>query len=210
MRTSRRALVVAIILGVGACTAGSGGVPLDGGVAGDDGGANGDGRVQPGEGGGVEGGGGGCTGTGPAVTFTMHASTAGYCLGPGSCNVTWLTILLPNGTAAVLDNLCATDCATCQGRPCPGSCQASSPVPRDGQSTTWNGNYYTQSSCGNAPSCLAPQCAAPGRYTARFCAYKSDTDGGMPCLSGGTPPPPSCTDVPFDWPAGAGVNGTVP
>jgi hypothetical protein len=208
---SASAALLAVILGACGGGVGAGGLPFDASAPNGDGGApdEGGGSEAGGDAGvGGEGGPGTCTGA--AVAFTMHASTAGYCLGPGNCTVSWLTILLPDGTPVHLDNQCATDCTTCEARACPpGPCQISSPVPADGQSTTWDGTYYLPGSCGNARSCLAAHCAAAGRYTARFCAYKSDNDGGLPCLSS-TPPPPICTDVPFDWPTAAGVSGSVP
>ena len=150
----------------------------------------------------------GGTCAGPSAVFTMTAKGS-FCIGH-ACQPTWLTILAPDGTELGLDYTCGTDCATCISRPCPpGPCAIPFPVPAGGETTTWNGLYFTNETrtCnGASTTCYQARCAAPGRYTARMCGYARQDEGGPECTTADTA---TCTDVPFDWPPTASVSGTI-
>jgi hypothetical protein len=84
-------------------------------------------------------------------------------------------------------------------------------VPDGGVTQSWDGTWFnsvTSSACGATTQCFQQQCAAPGRYTAHMCLYKSQGDGGTleTCAAAQTR---TCTDVAFDWPTMGTVSGVV-
>jgi hypothetical protein len=77
-----------------------------------------------------------------------------------------------------------------------------------GETTTWNGTYWQEATCGANTSCRGTQCAAPGHYVAKMCASRSVPDGG-PFGTCNPSAMQTCVDVPFDYPASGVVAGKV-
>jgi len=145
-----------------------------------------------------------------SITFVFQAEDAAqFSIGAAaSCANVWLTILAADGNERVVDRPCLPDCSDCEPYGCPASCAAPQHMTSSGVSRTWDGAYYASGTCGGGASCVERQCVGPGRYTARMCAYRDlGTNGpnGL-CAPASTP---TCTDVPFDWPPAATVNGTL-
>jgi hypothetical protein len=92
-------------------------------------------------------------------------------------------------------------------KPCPGLCAAPQPM-KSPEQRTWDGTYYTSSTCGTGSSCLAPACAAPGSYVARMCAHKNMApDAGLSCNA--VNQTATCVDIPFTWPPSGPVQGSI-
>jgi hypothetical protein len=145
-----------------------------------------------------------------SITFTFRAEDpATYCIGaPSSCADVWLTILGADGREVVIDRPCLADCADCQPYGCPASCAAPQHMTAAGVTRTWDGTYYASGTCGASLACVQPSCISRGTYTARMCAYP-DVGASMPngiCSPAETP---KCTDVAFDWPPAATVEGSL-
>jgi hypothetical protein len=77
-----------------------------------------------------------------------------------------------------------------------------------GETTTWNGTYWQDATCGASMSCKGTQCAAPGHYIAKMCASRSVPDGG-PFGTCNPSAMQTCVDVPFDYPTSGVVAGKV-
>ena len=145
-----------------------------------------------------------------SITFTFHAgSPADYCIGaPGSCADVWLTILDAQGRPLDIDRPCLPDCGDCQPYGCPASCAAPQRMTATGVKRTWDGTYYASSTCGSSAACVARSCVAAGHYTARMCAYR-DVGGSGPSGFCSPAQTPECTDVSFDWPPAASIEGSI-
>jgi hypothetical protein len=120
-----------------------------------------------------------------------------------------ISVANSSGLAFVFDNVCQTDCRTCELTQCPpGPCYQDSTVA--GATLNWDGSYYGAWTCGSGTSCLEPTFAPPGRYTATYCAtpgtlHKPD-GGAAQCVVSG---PEKCTSVDFDFPSMTVVKGAV-
>jgi hypothetical protein len=128
-----------------------------------------------------------------------------YCLIP--CQTFWLSILSPSGEPLpVAPNNKMIDCTTCQ----PATCDECVPqhLNPSGENFTWRGTLWETSTCGSGVSCKAPRCAAPGKYVARMCAYRSTSDAGPTCVPASSIP--DCVDVDFDFPNRGVVGGFLP
>ena len=118
-----------------------------------------------------------------------------------------MTIKDASGRVLQFGNLCTNDCATCKLSLCPAlPCFPDGVV--KGARFDWDGHYFAQSTCGAGMTCLAPQYAKPGRYTATFCATPGTlTNDSLPqCVTSG---PAQCTSVEFDYPSSNVVKGTL-
>lgn len=109
-----------------------------------------------------------------------------------------------------------TDCQTCQQLACPlvaVLCPAPQGIVYTGGTTTWDGSYLADSTCGSAhTSCSQPRFAAPGQYIAQFCATPGEVtqpDGGFfpMCTATGTI---QCVRAAFDFPSASSVQLTLP
>jgi len=122
---------------------------------------------------------------------------------------------------------CSVDCTTCSSAACPSLAAIQCPagdvgVAVNSSAFTWDGSYAANSSCAASPTpsgpvpmpvaCVRRQFAAPGTYTARFCAtpgtLESSPDGGAAqCTPGGAE---LCTEVAFAYPAVQQIAITLP
>lgn len=106
---------------------------------------------------------------------------------------------------------CASvSCDTCSTSPCPGYACFPMGVAVTGATLQWDGGYNVTSTCGAETSCVAKAYAAPGKYTATFCA----TPGTLTKPVGGTPhctttSQQKCGSVTFDFPSSTTVKGSV-
>ena len=145
------------------------------------------------------------------VTFELRlAPGAGgttYCLGPPtSCTgAAWLSIRPASGGDALsLDTGCVADCNDCQPVACSDICATPLALGDGGANSSWDGTYYTRSTCGAALDCVSDECAPAGNYIASLCGFPEAADAsptGGEC-NGATPP--TCVDVPFAWPPPSG------
>jgi len=162
----------------------------------------------------------GGTGGGPpecamqTVSFKMVAGgtpTAGdYCVGL-SCGLTWLSIKTQAGQPVDFGGGCITTCGDCKPVVCAGTgaCAAPHRMNPNGEQQTWNGQYWTRSTCGAGIACSNAQCATPGsHFVATMCAYPSTNpdSGSFICTSTNTP---TCVDVPFDYPTPGVIEGVL-
>ena len=132
-------------------------------------------------------------------------SRADYCI--NNCDSFWLSILpIGGGTPLVLSDACTTTCAVCGPVAC-ADCLPPSHLRPDGDIFTWNGAVWQPSTCGQMTSCVNQRCVQPGPYLARMCARVSSSDAGPSCSSNA---PPTCVDVPFDFPSPVAVEGILP
>jgi hypothetical protein len=93
------------------------------------------------------------------------------------------------------------ECATCRVRTFAGACWGTAVVPSDGVTQSWDGTFYATDTCGSdASACVAKECAPPGQYIARMCAY--------PCEAASCQA--TCVTVPFALPASGEIVGTLP
>jgi hypothetical protein len=145
------------------------------------------------------------------VTFRMKKpDNTDYCV--NLCNGMWITIL-PMGSNVPLSVTrgCTTTCAQCQPIACgAGACIPPQHVKPEGETFMWDGTLWETSKCGPMNfACVDQVCSVPaGKYVARMCAYHATGDGGSGtiCMFD---PTPVCTDVPFDYPTSAPVEGTL-
>jgi hypothetical protein len=153
--------------------------------------------------------GGACaTGT---ITFSFHADSAtSFCVGAAnSCGGVWLTIYGANGDELMIDRPCSADCGGCTLYPCPSMpCMLPQHMTGAGVQRTWDGSYYTASTCGAGIGCVERSCIETGHYTARMCAYADlgSTPSDALCRPAQAA---TCTDVAFDWPPAATVDGHI-
>lgn len=183
----------------------------DGGAGGGntpDGGASGNATPDGGTGGGST----MCTKS--SVTFEMIAwredggMPADYCAGTG-CGGTWLSIKNPKGEPIERGFACGVSCDGCMLQPCaPMACIMPHHLPYQGESETWDGTYFAQSTCGAGIQCEQQQCVAAGSHlVATMCAYPSTSpNAGFGCVGSAMP---RCVDVPFDYPAAGPVVGII-
>lgn len=146
------------------------------------------------------------------VTFELRlAPGAGgttYCLGPPtSCTDSeWLSIRPASGGDALSQVFgCVPDCNDCQPVACPDICAIASALGDGGMSRSWNGTYYTHTTCGASLDCASNERAPAGNYVATLCGFPEAADAsptGGEC-NGATPP--TCVDVPFAWPPPSGT-----
>ncbi|HVY40419.1 MAG TPA: hypothetical protein VHM31_20915 [Polyangia bacterium] len=177
-----------------------------------------------GSGGGAATGGSGGTGTAGSsgsVTFVMSTPPGlAYC-DQLSCagGPTHLSITDAAGrTLYPSAGICGTtDCGTCRALVCPLTgpvfCPAPEGVVYAGGTTTWDGSYLADSTCGSAhAACSQPRFATPGRYVAQYCATPGDVThpdaGHLPiCTATGAT---QCVQIPFDFPSGTPVQLILP
>jgi hypothetical protein len=108
-------------------------------------------------------------------------------------------------------------CRTCQpsfGAGC-GAIQCPQPqgIAVTGAKMVWDGSYFAGSTCTlqqSQVSCSDPAFAAPGKYTAKFCATPgtlTGPDGGpRQCVASGAM---KCATVQFDYPSTTTVTATL-
>ncbi len=147
--------------------------------------------------------------TSGTTTFHMSAagSSSGYCVGSNCSNV-WVTVTSKDGQSINIAPQCLTTCDACNPIGCAASCAAPQPMKPEGESLTWDGSYWVQSTCGAQVACQARQCAAPGGYVAKMCAYRSISDAGLTGFCAASPTP-TCVDVEFDYPSATVVEGVL-
>ncbi len=145
------------------------------------------------------------------MTFVVP-STKTYCqqaeCGPSSS----VTIKDAGGNTLVrYPGDCYTPCETCEALPCPGfACQPQG-YAITGESFTWDGTYYAQDTCNSAMACAAHSYASPGTYTAVMCATPGTLAPDQNQVDQCTPTGPvECVEVPFEFPGGSTVTGTLP
>jgi hypothetical protein len=137
---------------------------------------------------------------------------------------------LADGAAAGLTlgpAYCSVDCATCSEAACPELGAIQCPAGNVGVAVvssafTWDGSYVANGSCAavsgptgpvsRSVACVRQQFAAPGTYTARFCAtpgtLENSPDGGAAlCTPSGAQ---VCTEVGFVYPAVQQIAITLP
>jgi hypothetical protein len=136
---------------------------------------------------------------------------ADYCVGI-NCGTSFVTVKSITGQTINISPGCQTTCEQCQPIACTASCIAPQHMKAGGESITWDGTYYVQSTCtsgGQTNSCRNTLCAAPGMYVAHMCASKSTSDAGATgfCMAS---PTPTCVDVPFVYPSATTVDGMLP
>jgi hypothetical protein len=174
------------------------------------GGATGTTSSGTGTGGSSSGGGGGpslCT----AGTTSFHMSAtngdnADFCVGL-QCSTSWMTVTSMTGEDMPLEEPCETTCSNCMPIGCPALCIAPQTMKPEGESLVWDGTFWQGSTCGAANvSCREKACAAPGRYKVKMCAARRSSDAGPFCMAGASP---SCTELEFDYPSSAPVEGTI-
>ncbi len=143
------------------------------------------------------------------VTFHMTAgggSNSNYCVG-SACTFVWVRVTSPDGKSMPFSQDCVAKCDDCQPVGCPGLCIAPQRMKPEGETLAWDGTYWDPSTCGAQVQCRSRRCAAPGRYTAQMCAYRSTSDAGTGyCMAVENP---TCVDVPFDYPSGTLVEGVL-
>jgi hypothetical protein len=160
------------------------------------------------------GGAGGTAATSPGtVTIEFSPGSQTYCANIQSCaSGPTIQILDSSGQPLVLSISCSdTRCDTCQGTPCPGYFCPPGTVAENipGAKMDWDGLYYARSTCSASTSCFAASYAAPGRYTARFCASPgsiSAPSGTSVCMVSG---PAVCSSIEFDFPSAGSVKKTL-
>jgi hypothetical protein len=143
------------------------------------------------------------------ITVASTVTAGSYCFVP--CTGVAATFKSPGGATLELyaaGGSCpdATRCDTCTLSRCPGH---SCPQPTFPQTFRWNGDYAIAGSCGGcktpgcgpAIACQSLGCAAPGHYSATFCATRVAADAGATCVPGA----PTCTTVEFDLPSTAHI-----
>ncbi len=149
-----------------------------------------------------------CAGT---VTFQLTAAngkSSDWCVG-SQCSDSWVSVTTNAGKPVTFSVLCGVMCSTCTMTPCPPvACRLPQPMKDQGETMTWDGTDWQQSTCGANVSCRGRQCAAPGHYIAKMCGSHSIPDGGTfgQCS---TNPMLTCVDVPFDYPTSAVVAGKL-
>lgn len=169
---SRSASSIGVLAACSGGTTSSAPGPGDGG-GGTDGGGGGDARTRTGT----------CSGSlslslsgsalGATVSFEL-AATGSFCTGsPGTCDLTWLTIVDGAGKSFTYGNPCAPTSGECKQVGCPAICPQPSPVPSEGAKLSWDGRIFTTDTCDGADgriSCFDLDCAPSGqdRITARF------------------------------------------
>jgi hypothetical protein len=163
---------------------------------------------------------GGTAGSPGSVTFVMTTPPGlAYC-DQLSCagGPTHLSITDAAGSAVhwPAGQCGTTECDTCQQLACPlvaVLCPAPEGVVYGGGTTTWDGAYLADSTCGSAhTACSQPRFAAPGRYLAQYCATPGDVThpdaGFFPiCTATGAT---QCVQVPFDFPSATPVQLALP
>ena len=101
---------------------------------------------------------------------------------------------------------CVPLCDECDGVVISGchSCPSGFPLflAVDFHNYSWDGSYFTKSTCGGGKVCQGPQlCASAGHYTGEFCALRGSVSGNY-C----TPlQEAACTTVEFDLPSTATI-----
>jgi hypothetical protein len=137
-----------------------------------------------------------------SVTLELKGSGTGtdYCIG-ADCSWEWLTISTKDGQVLARSHECISDCTSCMPVGCPGSCAAPRQIQPDGEMARWDGTYWVgAAACGNGLACAAEQCAPPGRYVAKMCAYANQMPNGQEGVCSGAPTP-TCVTVEFDLPS---------
>ncbi|HZU84453.1 MAG TPA: hypothetical protein VE987_16100 [Polyangiaceae bacterium] len=150
---------------------------------------------------------------GGSVTFQLAAPSGSRwwldeSQSSGTPDRNWLTLLTACGVEVDrAPNAESTnrDCASC-----PSSWSLTTgtdvwPLPATDQSETWDGTLYAPGTCGpQSLACVAPRCAAPGRYVAQMCACDAADQGPLGCAR------PTCVSVPFEYPSDGLVVGLLP
>jgi hypothetical protein len=195
---------------------GNGGGGASGGARANSGGASGSGAAV-GTGGGIGSGGAPPNGApGSPGTVTIEFTVVGpdsYCATASLCTAgPSIDILDASGHSffSVVRNCTDVDCTTCQTMACPGYyCPPPSGVAVTGAKMIWDGSYTTRSTCGAGFTCDQTVYAAPGTYTAKFCAAPGTLTGQSPnqvCTNNG---PSKCGTVTFEFPSGTVAQGTI-
>lgn len=160
--------------------------------------------------GGSAGAGGACSAQ--AIEFVMIPPSDGFCDQSGWCELgDWLEIRTASGTVVPRNNGCVTTCDQCQEISCDYICRVPQRVPLTGAEATWDGSVYALSNCATATAggtsqilkCVQPECAPPGEYVARMCAYTNANIEAGTCA----PLEARCVDVKFQYPTTTVVKG---
>jgi hypothetical protein len=132
-----------------------------------------------------------------------------YCVG-ANCGSSWVTVKSADGQALNLSGGCQTTCQDCQPIACSNLCIAPQEMKAEGESLSWDGSYFVQSTCGQNYSCNNTACAAPGSYVATMCASPNDSgDAGVAGFCSNTGADPVCVDVAFEYPSDTVVEGVI-
>jgi hypothetical protein len=134
-----------------------------------------------------------------------NGDNGSWCVGL-QCSLSWMTVTSLTGESMPIELPCETTCGDCLPVGCPALCIAPQPMKLDGESLTWDGTYWQASTCGANVACRQKTCAAPGRYRVKMCAARRSSDAGPFCMPSATP---TCTELEFDYPSSAIVEGTL-
>lgn len=150
----------------------------------------------------------GCTMRQPQLfTLTVSGDPSRFCT--NGCGG-WLSIETPDGGQVSSNGFhCGqVGCCACQAGPCPGIACLTQPFPDGGLQGGWGGETIGRSTCGAAQTaCEFDTCVGGGSYVAVMCAYESAGDAQACSSYNGNPQ--KCVRVPFTFPGGGVVAGTV-
>ena len=141
---------------------------------------------------------------------------AAYCRAGFDDAVGWLTLLDSNGVSITNPPSCLfPDCGTCQaGQPgkCPPNLSCYVRMPAGGVDLEASFEALTTRPCRASAAivCRESGCRPSGHYIARMCAVVLQSAAAdEQCATEAYSVPPSCIDVPFDFPATTMVVGTI-
>ena len=81
-------------------------------------------------------------------------------------------------------------------------------MPDDGETFFWDGLLWQSSTCSRGLACQQRACVPAGQYVAQMCVHRATSDAGPICTYNDMAV--VCTQVRFDYPATAPVEGLLP
>jgi hypothetical protein len=138
-----------------------------------------------------------------------------WCIGqPGGCAGPWRLTDQASGAVPQITNNCQIDCTTCQMGTChPTLCAAAFELAALRTVGSWDGAYYTRSTCGaSGAACSTRHCAETGAYTFEICGFANPTPGDPSGCSQQTTNPGAtfCASVGFAYPSTGPVVAVAP